>query len=223
MTDLSLDNVRVLSHSAVRIEAADGTVLYFDPFQLSEEPHDADVVFITHSHYDHLSPADAAKVMNESTVVVAPDTCAAEAEHVLRPAVVHALQPGDALAVAGVQVEAVRAYNVQPERLGFHPKENDWLGYVVTADGVRYFVTGDTDENEDVLRVRCDVAFVPIGGTYTFDAAQAAAFVNAIRPQAVVPTHYGTAVGRKEDVDDFLPLVDPEIVAVVKMEWPAIG
>ncbi len=223
MADLSLDNVRVLSHSAVRIEAQDGTVLYFDPFQLAEEPYDADAVFITHSHYDHLSPADAAKVMNDRTVFVAPATCAAEVEAALHPVEVRALQPGDTATIAGVEVEAVRAYNVQPERLGFHPKENDWLGYVVTVDGVRYYVSGDTDENEDTLQVRCDVAIVPIGGTYTFDAAQAAAFVNAVRPQAVVPTHYGTAVGRKEDVNDFLPLVDPQVKAVVKMEWPEIG
>lgn len=221
--DPNLDNVRVLTHSAVRIEAHDGTVLYFDPFQLVEEPHDADVVFVTHDHYDHLSPEDAAKVMNADTVVVAPAGCADEARARLGGAQVVAAEAGDAFEVAGVQVEAVPAYNVEPERLQFHPRENGWLGYVVTVDGVRYYVTGDTDQNPDNGHVACDVALVPIGGTYTMDAAQAAAFVNALHPQAAVPTHYGTAVGPKDAVDAFVPLVDNDIAVVVKMEWPELG
>lgn len=223
--DIALPNVRVLSHSAVRIQGEDGTVLYFDPFQIAEEPHDADVVFITHDHYDHLSPEDAAKVMNESTIVVAPATCVDEAHEKLGGAQAFGLDPGESTALLGgkLPVKAVPAYNVEPERLGFHPKENEWVGYVVTVDGVRYYVTGDTDQNEDNERVACDVLLLPIGGTYTFDAAQAAAFANALRPQAVVPTHYGSAVGKKEDVDVFTPLVDESIPVVVKMEWPQIG
>lgn len=221
--DPKLGNVRVLTHSSVRIEAQDGTALYFDPFQLVEEPHDADVVFVTHDHYDHLSPEDAAKVMNAGTVVVAPASCADEARAKLGGAQVVAAETGSVFEVAGVQVEAVPAYNVEPGRLQFHPRENGWLGYVVTVDGVRYYVSGDTDRNPDNEQVACDVALVPIGGTYTMDAVQAAAFVNALHPQAAVPTHYGTAVGPKDAVDAFVPLVNKDIAVIVKMEWPAIG
>lgn len=223
--DLTLPNVRVLSHSAVRIQAQDGTVLYFDPFQIAEETHDADVVFITHDHYDHLSPEDAAKVMNEDTIVVAPATCADEARERLGGKEAIGLDPGEstALLAGSLPVAAVPAYNVEPERLDFHPKANEWVGYVVTVDGVRYYVTGDTDQNEDNEHVSCDVLLLPIGGTFTFDAAQAAAFTNTLRPQAVVPTHYGTAVGKKEDVDAFIPLVDQDIPVVVKMEWPELA
>ncbi len=223
MADLDLSNVRVLAHSAVRIEAKDGTVLYFDPFQLVEEPHDASVVLVTHDHYDHLSPDDAAKVMNAETAVVAPASCADEAQAKLGAAQVVAAVPGEAFEVAGVRVEAVPAYNVEPERLQFHPRENSWLGYVVTVDGMRYYVAGDTDRNPDNERVSCDVALVPIGGTYTMDAAQAAAFVNALHPQVAVPTHYGSAVGSKDAVDAFSPLVDDGIAVAVKMEWPEVG
>lgn len=227
--DLALPNVRVLSHSAVRIQAADGTVLYFDPFQLAEEPHDADVVFITHDHYDHLSPDDVAKVVNGRTAFVAPESIVDKVRDALLPLGVKqgfGMKPGETAAVGaagGIAVEAVPAYNVEPERLGFHPQENAWVGYVVTVDGVRYYVTGDTDRNADNEEVACDVLLLPIGGTYTFDAAQAAAFTNELRPKAVVPTHYGTAVGKKEDVDAFIPLVDKDIPVVVKMEWPEIG
>lgn len=230
--DLTLDNVRVLTHSAIRIESQDDAVLYFDPFQLAEAPHDADIIFITHDHYDHFSPEDAVKVLKDTTVVVAPESCAANVREKLGVTTL-GMKPGDTTFVgkaapggsegARICVEAVRAYNVEPERLGFHPKDNDWLGYVVTVDGARYYVSGDTDQNEDNLQVTCDIALIPIGGTYTFDAAQAAAFVNATRPQVVVPTHYGTAVGTKDAVDDFIPLVERDVQTIVKMEWHDLG
>lgn len=214
---MSLDCVRVLAHSAIRIETANGKALYFDPFELVDEPHDADVVFVTHSHYDHLSPEDAAKVMNDRTVVVCPASALKEAR-ALGGARLVAVEPGDATEVCGVAVEVVGAYNVEPERLGFHPKENGWVGYVVTVDGVRFYVAGDTDRNPDNERVSCDVAFVPVGGTYTFDPAQAAAFVKAISPRVAIPTHYGTAVGTAQDGPAFKRLVEADVPVVLKME-----
>lgn len=228
MTAINLDNVRVLTHSAVRIESSDGTIVYFDPFQLTEAPHDADVVFITHDHYDHFSPADAAKVARAGTVVVAPVGCAGAIQSALDGVKLMLAHPGETLEIPGadgatLRVETVPAYNVEPERLQFHPKANGWLGYMIDIDGVRLYVSGDTDQNPDNEHVACDVAIVPIGGTYTMDAAQAAAFVNALRPKATVPTHYGTAVGPKDAVDAFIPLVDPSIEVAVKMEWPELG
>lgn len=214
----TLDNVQVLAHSAIRIEAEDGTAVYFDPFELTDAPHDANYVLITHTHYDHLSPEDAAKVMNESTVVVCPASAEVEVREAFGAAP-HGMAPGDTTTLGGMQIEAVPAYNVEPKRLGFHPQENRWIGYVITIDGVRYYVAGDTDQNDDTVQVRCDVALVPIGGTFTMDPAQAAAFVNVIKPRIVVPTHYGSAVGTKEDVEAFEPLVDPAISVVRKLSW----
>lgn len=214
----TLDNVQVLAHSAIRIEAEDGTAVYFDPFELTDAPHDANYVLITHTHYDHLSPEDAAKVMNESTVVVCPASAEVEVRETFGAAP-HGMAPGDTITLGGMQIEAVPAYNVEPKRLGFHPQENRWIGYVITIDGVRYYVAGDTDQNDDTVQVRCDVALVPIGGTFTMDPAQAAAFVNVIKPRIVVPTHYGSAVGTKEDVEAFEPLVDPAISVVRKLSW----
>lgn len=211
-------NVRVLTHSAIRIESEDGTVLYFDPFDLVEEPHDADAVIITHSHYDHLSPEDVAKVSKPSTMVIAPESCAADVAKLVAATAV-LLDAGEAAPVGGAVVHAVPAYNVQEDRLGFHPKENHWLGYLVVLDDVTYYIAGDTDQNPDNEHLRCDVAFVPIGGTYTMDARQAAAFVNKLRPRIAIPTHYGTAVGKKEDVDAFEPLVNDRIEVMRKMEW----
>ena len=183
-----------------------------------DEPHDADVVLVTHGHYDHLSPEDYARVAKSSTVVVAPASCGDEIAS-LRASKVVLLSAGESAEVCGITVKAVPAYNVEGERLQFHPKENAWVGYILAIDGATYYIAGDTDQNEDTEQVRCDVALIPIGGTYTMDAKQAAAFINTIKPQFVVPTHYGTTVGNKEDVEVFEPLVDDGITVVRKMEW----
>ena len=217
----SLENVRVFTQSAIRIEGAAGTVAYFDPFALTdaEAAHDADYVLITHAHYDHLSPEDYARVAGEKTVVVAPASMADEVAG-LAAAETHLMGAGERLELPGLCVEAVPAYNVEPERLGMHPRENGWLGYVVTLDGepTRYYVSGDTDQNADNETVSCDVALVPIGGTYTCDPRQAAAFVNALRPRAAVPTHYGSIVGTYANFDAFAAAVDPAIEVVKKLE-----
>ena len=216
--DSNLSNVRVLIHSSIRIESENGTVLYSDPYDLVDETHDADIVFITHGHYDHLSPKDYACVAKPETVIVAPAVLESEV------AALHAgdmvlLNAGDTVEVCGIKVKAVPAYNVQPERLQFHPKENKWLGYILTIDGDTYYIAGDTDQNKDNETISCDVALIPIGGTFTMDPIQAAAFINTIKPRFVVPTHYGTTVGNKEDVDVFEPLVDDSITVVRRMEW----
>ena len=218
---LSLENVRVYTQSAIRIEGARGTVAYLDPFSLTdaEAAHDADYVLITHAHYDHLSPEDYARVAGEKTVVVAPASMASEIAG-LGAAATHLMAAGEKIELPGLTVEAVPAYNVEPERLAMHPQANGWLGYVITLDGepTRYYDSGDTDQNADNEAVSCDVALVPIGGTYTCDPRQAAAFVNTLRPAVVVPTHYGSIVGTYDDFDAFAAAVDPAIAVVRKLE-----
>ena len=217
----SLENVRVYTQSAIRIEGPRGTVVYLDPFSLTdgEAAHDADYVLITHAHYDHLSPEDYARVAGEKTVLVAPASMAADVAG-LAAAETRLVSAGEKIELPGLALEAVPAYNVEPERLGMHPQANGWLGYVLSLDGdpTRYYVSGDTDQNPDNETVSCDVALVPIGGTYTCDARQAAAFVNALRPRAVVPTHYGSIVGTYDDFDAFTAKVDPAITVVRKLE-----
>ncbi len=217
----SLENVRVFTQSAIRIEGAGGTVAYFDPFALTdaEAAHDADYVLITHAHYDHLSPEDYARVAGKKTVLVAPAGTGREVAG-LDATETHLMGAGEKIELPGLSVEAVGAYNVEPERLAMHPRENGWLGYVVTLDGepTRYYVSGDTDQNADNETVSCDVALVPIGGTYTCDPRQAAAFVNALRPRAAVPTHYGSIVGTYANFDAFAAAVDPAIEVVKKLE-----
>ena len=219
----SLENIRVFTQSAIRIQSKDGVVIYLDPFSLTdaEAAHDADYVFITHAHYDHFSPEDIVRVAGDHTELVVPASMGAEVARVadeIGATAAHLLQAGGRLELPGVAVKAVPAYNVEPERLGMHPQANGWLGYALTVDGVRYYAAGDTDQNPNNEQVACDVALVPIGGTYTCDPHQAAAFVNALHPKTVVPIHYGSIVGAWENFDEFASEVAAGIEVVRKVE-----
>lgn len=186
------DNICINEHSSIRIDF-DGKILRFDPFRIQGAPHDADVVFITHDHYDHYSPDDIAAVSKQNTVFVFPESLARK----LGGTVLH---PGESAVICGIPTEAVAAYNIAKP---FHPKRNGWLGYVVTLGDERVYVAGDTDATPEAEAVRCDVALVPIGGTYTMNARQARALVEKIRPSVAIPTHYGTVVGKASDADEF--------------------
>ena len=217
----SLGNVRVFTQSAIRIEGTGGTVVYLDPFGLTEgeAAHDATYVLITHAHYDHLSPEDYARVASERTVLVAPTSMEADVAG-LGAAATHLMRAGEKLELPGLVVEAVPAYNVEPARLAMHPQANGWLGYVLSlyGDPTRYYVAGDTDQNPDNELVSCDVMLLPIGGTYTCDPLQAAAFANAVRPRIAVPIHYGSIVGTYADFDAFASAVGPAVTVVKKLE-----
>ena len=202
--------ITINAHSSIRIDAGEGAVVYVDPFRLTDEPHDADLVLVTHSHYDHFSPEDIARIEKDSTVFVAPASMADELPGALL------VSPGEACEpIPGLRVEAVPAYNLNKQ---FHPKANQWVGYVVTTlGGTRVYVAGDTDDLDENRSIACDVALVPVGGTYTMDAPEAAAFVNAMRPAVAIPEHYGSVTGTPEDGETFKGLVDPGIEVVIKL------
>lgn len=195
---------RKLYHSSVRI-AGEKTV-YVDPWQITGEPHDADLILVTHDHHDHYSPEDIAKLSNQGTVLVVPESMADQAPQA------QTVRPGENYTFCGVPVETVAAYNVGRP---FHSAERKYVGYIVTLDGGRYFVAGDTDKIPENETVRCDVAFVPCGGKYTMDAQQAAELVNAIRPKIAVPTHYGTVTDSADAAEVFRRAVNPEIVVEI--------
>ncbi len=200
--------VKVLAHSAIRIEGE--KTVYIDPFHVKEEPHDADLILITHEHYDHLSPEDIARVAKAATWYAVPKTCREAALKAGLPAArLLYLAPGESAKIADVPVEAVPAYNVGKQ---FHTKERNWLGYVVSLNGLRYYIAGDTDNNEDTRKVRCDVALLPVGGKYTMTAEEAAELANTLKPLAAVPTHYGDIVGTAEAPKIFAERLDPSIV-----------
>ena len=181
----------------------DGVTVYIDPWDVTTED-EADLVLITHAHFDHFQPDEIARISKGGTKVVAPADCAKELS-----GDVTAVEPGDSLTVAGVGIQAVPAYNIREERLEMHPKANRWVGYVLTLGDHTYYHAGDTDHLPELEQLDPDVAFVPIGGTYTMDAGEAGGLVRAMRPRLAVPMHYGFVVGSPSDADRFAKEADP--------------
>ena len=206
-----LNQITVNAQSSIRIGGE--TVMYFDPFRIEHAANDADIILITHPHFDHFSPADIAKVRKPETVFVAPQTMEKE---LIAAGITDAvlLKAGESKTVCGIPVEAVPAYNKTKH---FHPKRNGWLGYIVTAGGKRIYAAGDTDATDEAAAVRCEIALIPIGGTYTTDAAEAAELVSRMQPQTVIPIHYGTIVGNVSDGDAFAKRVKAPMQVVFKL------
>ena len=209
---MNTDHITVNTQSSIRI--AGSKVLYFDPFQISEPAHDADLIFVTHSHYDHLDPDAIAQIAKPDTIFVAPATIQAELAPAAGSRQVVFLNPGDTQDIGGIHIQAVPAYNPAKP---FHPQKNAWVGYIVTMDGATYYVAGDTDAVPELREVKCDIAFVPIGGKYTMTAQEAAGLVTAIHPAVAIPTHYGSIVGKKDDADTFRANVDGNVEVVLKL------
>lgn len=209
-----LENIEVLCHSSIRITR--NKVMYIDPYNVDKNYNDADVIFITHDHFDHFSEEDIKKVMKDNTVIVMPKGMYEKAIKLgfLDDTIIE-VEPNQRNEEQGIAYETVPAYNVNKQ---FHPKGNGWVGYILTIDGVRYYIAGDTDITEENKQVQCDVAFVPVGGTYTMTAQEAAELVNIIKPKIAVPIHYGSVVGSKQDAEDFVSALDEGIQGMAIMK-----
>ncbi|RLB90866.1 MAG: MBL fold metallo-hydrolase [Deltaproteobacteria bacterium] len=184
-----LKNITWLGHDGFFIKG-DGKVIVIDPFQLKEcEP--ADLILITHEHYDHCSPDDVKKVQKPSTVIVTEADSAKKLTGDIR-----VVAPGDKLTVSGIPIEVVPAYNTNKK---FHPKRNGWLGFIVTVDGVRLYHAGDTDLIPEMDSLKADIALLPVSGTYVMTAEEAVEAAKRIKPEIAIPMHYGAIVGSAED------------------------
>ena len=209
-----LDNVRVFCHSSIRIESP--KIIYIDPFKMNREHEDAELIFITHDHYDHFSENDIKKVMNEDSKIILPYGMYDKASNLgFKDENIIEVNPDEEKTVDGINFETIAAYNVNKE---FHPRENGWVGYIITINGERYYIAGDTDVTEEARNVNCDVAFLPVGGTYTMTAEEAAELANEINPEIAVPIHYGSIVGTDEDAELFVKLLNPDIKGILLMD-----
>jgi L-ascorbate metabolism protein UlaG (beta-lactamase superfamily) len=209
-----LERITWFRQSALRW-AADGLTVYVDPWGVSENDAPADVIFITHAHADHFQPDEIAKVSSGSTKLVAPHDVAKELS-----GDVIAVAPGESHEVGGIRFTTVPAYNTAEERLENHPKANRWVGYVLELGGSSYYHAGDTDHAPELDEVRADVAFLPIGGTYTMEASEAAGLARTIAPQVAVPMHYGFVVGSPSDAERFRDEAAPVRVEILTPVQP---
>lgn len=201
-----LKNVHWLGHACIKVSGS--KIVYVDPYQI-EGGETADIILITHDHYDHLSEEDIRKIQDEKTVIVVPAAASGKVEGNIKT-----VERGETVTVEGVKIKAVPAYNIGKR---FHPKEKSHVGYVFEMDGVTYYHAGDTDHIPEMRNIRPDVAFLPVGGTYTMNAEEAAQAAKDIQAGVTVPMHWGSIVGSRRDAETFERLCECD-VAILERE-----
>ncbi len=207
-----LENVDWLGHASFRIMA--DLIVYVDPWKINDDIL-ADVIFITHDHYDHCSPVDIQKISKEDTIIIAPADSAEKLK--LLGLNVMIIEPQEKYEVKGIPFKTIRAYNKHKD---YHPKKNDWVGYVIDILGENLYFAGDTDYIHEMRNLgEISIAFLPITGEYTMDVDEAVKATLDIHPKYVVPMHYGDFIGGLDEAKDFASMVereDPSIEVVIK-------
>ncbi len=200
-----------LGHDSFRLDGP--PVVYFDPWQLSGNMPAADIVLVSHQHGDHCSPQDILKVSGPDTVVVASSSAASQLPGA------RVMAPGDKLSLKGIEIEAVPAYNVNKFRapgVPFHPRSEKHTGFIVTMQGVRVYFAGDTDHIPEMKDIACDIALLPVSGTYVMTAEEAAGAARELAPIIVVPMHYGAGIGAADDGARLVALYDGKVALLEK-------
>ena len=209
-----VEGVKINCHSSIKIQK-DKTI-YIDPFRIKEVPHDADYIFITHSHYDHFSTQDILKVAKIDTIFVSTEDTKSSLELMGIPEEqIIIVEPNNKYEIKDIKVETVPSYN---ENKKYHPKQNNWVGYIIELNGIKYYIAGDTDNIKEIQNIKCDIAFLPIGGEFTMNAKEAADLANNINSKIIVPAHYAELVGTKEDLDEFIKLTNKEVKVLIENE-----
>lgn len=203
-------NIKVLCHSCIKIEGE--KIIYIDPYNIKENYNDADYIFCTHPHYDHLSKEDIKKVLKANTKIVIPKSAENELRNNIEIKDIITVEPNKSYKIENINFNTTYAYNINKQ---YHPKENKWVGYNIEFEKLKLYIAGDTDNIPEIQEIKCDIAFLPIGGKYTMDYKEAAELANTIDSKIVVPIHYGEIVGKKEDAEKFANLVKNKEVKIL--------
>ena len=202
MKILGID-IEWLGHDSFKILS--DKVIYIDPFKI-EAKEKADLILITHDHFDHFSIEDINKIKKDSTIIIAP--------LILKEKLSEAkiMKPEECLEVDKIKIEAVPAYNLDKPN---HKQSSKYLGYILTINNKRIYHAGDTDLIPEMNSIEADIALLPVSGKYVMDPEEAANAANLIRPEVAIPMHYGSVIGSKEDAEKFKSLVDEDIQVII--------
>jgi len=211
-------SIKWLGHSSFEIDYT--KKIYIDPFQITNQKNDADIVLISHEHSDHFSPEDIRKVINEDSVIILTPDCLSKLSRFVEEGKVVTIRPGNKIKLGEkISVEAVPAYNINKFKapgLPYHPKQNEWVGYVLTFDNIKIYFAGNTDFVPELRNLKVDVAIVSVSGKSTTTPEEAAEFVNSTIPRFAIPMHYGTTIGTIEDAEKFKKLSRAEVIILEK-------
>lgn len=202
-----LKNINWLGHSTIRILG--NKTVYIDPYNIKENYNDADIIFITHNHYDHFSKEDIIKCMNKNTKIVVTEDLYQDAISLdFNNNNILIVLPNNNYIIENINFSTIPAYNINNK---FHPRKNNWVGYIININNQKLYIAGDTDITTESKNVKCDIAFLPIGGTYTMNYKEASTLANIINPKIVIPIHYGSIVGTIQDAVDFKANINTNI------------
>ena len=204
-----MDGITLNYHASIRIEKKEG-VIYFDPYKIESEKNDANYIFITHSHYDHYSESDIKKIMKDDTKFVVTSDLENKIK-ALGAKDVTVVYPEETYSVGSLKFDTIPSYNTNKT---YHKKSYNWVGYNVTIDGNKYYIVGDSDVTDELKKVKCDVIFIPVGGTYTMTDEEAKDVVNSMDVKYAVPIHYGEA-GSKANAEAFVSKLNSNIKGVI--------
>ncbi len=215
-------DLKWLGHSGFKIKSGNGKIIYIDPYKISEESETADFIFITHSHYDHCSIEDIQKIANDGTIVICPADVSSKMRHINSKVEIKIADAGTKMQFdeLGIKFWCIPAYNLSKS---FHTREEDWIGYVINLDGVLIYHAGDADmipEMKSLSNVNIDIALLPIGGTFTMNAGEAAKAAGVIKPRLAIPMHFGSLArtGDKNEAKVFAKLCSGEGVDAKVLE-----
>jgi len=206
-----IDNISFLGHATIRITGNNNKILYFDPFHLSGSLSNGDYIFCTHSHFDHYSEEDIKKILKQESVLIIPEELKEKAKQIHSGKILP-VKPYEKHLLDDITIQTIPAYNIGKK---FHPRENNWVGYIVTLDSATFYIAGDTDFIPEMKEIKVDIAFLPVGGTYTMNPVEASKAANTIKPRYAIPIHYGDIIGNKNDAQKFLTHLDKEITGLL--------
>ncbi len=212
--------IKWLGHSGFLIK--NHKAIYIDPFNIKENSEKADIILITHSHYDHCSVADMKNIIKEGTKIVLTADSQSKITRSEIPIDIKIVAPNQELNLGEIKISTIPAYNVDKS---FHPKEEEWVGYIIKMNDILVYHAGDTDLIPEMQKLtgynqpdKKFIALLPIGGRFTMDAEEAAEAAKLIKPMLAIPMHYGGIVGSREDAGEFVKLCKEEGIDAVILE-----